>query len=181
MKRILFPIFTLFIIFLLTSCQKDSEILPNNQRILFQVEYVNYAWVYQHNGFLIDCSGNIYYYNNPSEWNFIEDDGTFHEKAMNENLTFIDSISHTINYSKIANKAAKIYQASVGPISDLKCEMADAGTIVYSAYILNNQSHKYHRILLNQIGDCSRENLSQAAIQLYHWLQLIQQNNAIKN
>ncbi|MCU4164674.1 hypothetical protein [Carboxylicivirga caseinilyticus] len=181
MKRILFSIFTFFIIFLLTSCQKDTEILPNNQRILFQVEYLNYAWVYQHNGFLIDCSGNIYYYNNPSEWNFIEDDGTFHEEAMNENLTFTDSITHSIDNYEIIDKAAKIYQASIGPISDLKCEMADAGTIVYSAYILNNRTHKYHRILLKQSGDCSRENLSQAAIQLYQWLQLIQEKTVLKN
>jgi len=36
-----------------TSCKK-SYIVSDKQQILFQVDYINYAWGYQHNGFIID-------------------------------------------------------------------------------------------------------------------------------
>ncbi|MBS2097593.1 hypothetical protein [Carboxylicivirga linearis] len=184
MKRILLAILIASILALLTACDKNNkntQYTPINQRILFQVEYINYAWIYQHNGYLIDCSGNIYSFNNPENWNFIEDNGTISEVAMNENLLSTDSIIYTLDDANLENKQYKINHAVKGNISDLKCEMVDAGTIVYSTFTLNKRTHKYKQVILNQWGDCSRENSSAAAKDLYEWLRYVEENYLLNN
>jgi len=55
-------------IFSLTNCEKDNDgtdISMTNQRIYFQYDYINFAWGYQHSGWLIDSSGNVHCYNKP--------------------------------------------------------------------------------------------------------------------
>ena len=61
--------FTLTICFILlstlfiTGCKRNVSI-NEKQAMLFQVDYVNYAWGYQHNGFIIDNQGNSKFMSN---------------------------------------------------------------------------------------------------------------------
>ncbi|MDD2799252.1 MAG: hypothetical protein PHV20_11730 [Bacteroidales bacterium] len=47
---------------ILNGCAKMDSISFSNQKIVFQQEYINYAWGYSHNGFFIDSTGAIYTY-----------------------------------------------------------------------------------------------------------------------
>ena len=49
---------------------------------MFQLEYVNYAWGYQHNGFIIDNEGNVLTYSNPENWNFPDKDFSLTESQV---------------------------------------------------------------------------------------------------
>ena len=66
-------IFILFTVIFITGCKKNI-VINEKQAILFQVEYINYAWGYQHNGFIIDNEGNVLTYKNPQNWNFPDKD-----------------------------------------------------------------------------------------------------------
>ena len=50
------------IIILCNSCILDSEKVQNSQIYLFEIEYVNHAWGYVHNGLYIDNKGNVFSY-----------------------------------------------------------------------------------------------------------------------
>ena len=68
-----------------TGCKKNI-VINENQAVLFQVEYVNYALGYQHNGFIIDNKGNVLTYSNPENWNFPDKGLTISESQVKENM-----------------------------------------------------------------------------------------------
>ena len=79
------------LLLLLVYCSHDRMqekymLLVNRQAILFEFEYINYAWSYQHNGFIIDNEGNVLTYNNPENWNFPDSDLRISEKQVAENI-----------------------------------------------------------------------------------------------
>ena len=80
-KLFLLSILILFI----PGCKKDTSI-SERQSVLFQFEYINYAWGYQHQGFIIDNKGNVLTYNNPEGWNFPDNNLNINEIQFNENL-----------------------------------------------------------------------------------------------
>ncbi len=80
-KLFLLSILILFI----PGCKKDTSI-SERQSVLFQFEYINYAWGYQHQGFIIDNKGNVLTYNNPEGWNFPDNNLNITEIQFNENL-----------------------------------------------------------------------------------------------
>jgi hypothetical protein len=52
---------SLFFILILMGCEKRIEYIPDpNQKILFQLEYINYALSFQHSGWMIvDFPGHL--------------------------------------------------------------------------------------------------------------------------
>ena len=52
--------YLVFFVLSIMGCEKLNDSYPNeNQLVLFQVEYINYAWGYSHHGILIDSSGKM--------------------------------------------------------------------------------------------------------------------------
>jgi hypothetical protein len=41
-------------IFTITACKKDNQLAVLNQEIVFQSEYINYAWGYVHTKYILD-------------------------------------------------------------------------------------------------------------------------------
>ena len=72
-----------------------------NQQILFQYEYVNYAWGYQHNGFIIDNEGKILTYNNPENWNFREKESNLTEAQVAENISKCKDSGKKISHDEL--------------------------------------------------------------------------------
>ena len=52
----------LLMLLALSSCEqelKDDYEIPGNQAVLFEYHYINHAWGYAENGWLIDSDGNM--------------------------------------------------------------------------------------------------------------------------
>ncbi len=163
--------FILFIIISLTSC---SENLPTfKQKVLFEVHYVNYAWGYVNNGYLIDSLGYARSFNlkeNKINWHSPDSTGYISLSDMNDNLSHCDSVIFHLNPDSLALYVGKIYKASKGQISKPQMVMADAGSIRYSAFIYNEKLHKYKEVLIKEWGDWMITNDSQEAQDIYDWL-----------
>jgi len=160
-------------LFILTSCEKnndDIDNLKNNQRIYFQYDYINFAWGYQHVGWLIDSSGNVYCYNKPENWINQDSLGFISSTDMNINITETDSICYTIDKNELNDKISLISKASEGEISEPIHEMYDAGGTEFSGFLYNEDKKTYKKVLLKQIGDFRIDNSSPESIELYEWL-----------
>jgi hypothetical protein len=86
MKTLFSKTFFILIAVLLISGCKKNIVINDKQAILFQVDYINYAWGYQHTGFIIDNEGNILTYNNPQNWIFPDKDLSLSESQVRSNL-----------------------------------------------------------------------------------------------
>jgi hypothetical protein len=156
----------------LSHCEKeDTSFDWSKQRILFQYEYVNYAWGFQHQGWLIDSCGKVYCYNIPHNWTFCDNDGFITDSPMNVNVSATDSICKQVDIAELRSMAALIGPASNGKISTPVHEMCDAGGVSSVAFVYDSQNKQYKRVLLRQWGDFSSQNQSDAGRILANWLE----------
>ncbi len=159
------------------SCDKennDTNNFTNNQRIYFQYDYINHAWGYQHSGWLIDSTGNVYCYNKPTNWFNVDSLGYISSLEMDSNIMKIDSICYTIYRNELNNKISLISNSSKGEISEPIHEMYDAGGAKFSGFLYNSKTKKYKQVLLKQTGDFRIDNSSTESVELYEWLKSIQ-------
>jgi len=159
---------------LVTCCQKEVTSIPLvNQVVLFQAEYINNAWTYQHSGWLIDSLGNVRYYNLPKKWNFVDSAGYISATNMSENVQQIDSIRCKIDKDTLCNYFNKLNKAAVGTLTESKSKMFDAGSTRFYGYVFDKNVGLYKQILIKQIGDLYIENKSVEAKQIYEWMERI--------
>jgi hypothetical protein len=121
---------------------------PEPQK-LFQSEFTNAAWGYQHEGWYINDDGKVYSFKNKGN---SPEDG--------DEIEFV----HTIDPIILEEKRSLIAAASQGPYSERINTAFDAGSLVYSAFLGNNE------ILLRETGDYTQENQSSSAIAILAWL-----------
>ena len=161
----------LLFLWIMTCCKKDNNSNPLiSQQILFQADYINYAWTYQHYGWLIDSSGNVRSYKLPKKWNFADSDGYISAVDMNDNFQQLDTIVYKINKDTLQKYFNKLISAASGELTKPESEMFDAGSTLFSGYIYDLKSGKYKEILIRQIGDVFIENKSIEANQIYNWM-----------
>lgn len=152
-------------------CKKENNTLPLiNQQILFQVEYINGAWSFQHFGWLMDSSGNVRNYKLPEKWNFSDSAGYMSSADMSENFHQLDTVICKINKDTLQKYFYKLTNASTGKLTKPETQMYDAGSTLFSGYIYDLKSEKYKQILIKQIGDVYIENQSLEAKQIYNWM-----------
>ncbi|MCF8357567.1 MAG: hypothetical protein K9H26_02325 [Prolixibacteraceae bacterium] len=167
-------VFTILLLILFVGCKEDFSVFPGkNQKILFQCEYINHAWGYQHSGWLIDSFGNVHCYNLPENWFFCDSLGKISSEDMEMNLMNTDSICLKIDKNELNHKVELIGKATRGTISEPAHEMCDAGIIAFSAFIFYNEADVYQKLILRQTGDFRIENDSKAATELCHWMDSI--------
>jgi len=158
----------LITIILFSSCEKNAAKM--NSKILFQMEYTNNAWSVQHDGFMIDSSGNMYNFNMPNPWKVCEINKTISEADMNTNLLSTDSICYTIERSELLEMLELLYEAKDGNLTEPTNVMADAGSTEYSGFLFDESSKTYTKILLKQSGDWQILNKNSSAEKLYQRL-----------
>jgi hypothetical protein len=164
-------IFYFAFLFLLTGCNKEDDSLPEaKQTILFQREYINYAWGYRQDGWIIDSSGNFRTFQMPKVWNFVDSLGLISSDDMNENIQQTDSILFKIEKDTILKYFSKLKKASEGKMSEPHQEMFDAGVTYFSGYIYEPCSKKFKQVLLRQTGDIFIENKSKEADEIFNWM-----------
>ncbi len=169
-KHIQFPVLLfLFFCYTLYACEKDEISDPPGQIVYFAYEYINYAWGYQHTGWLIDSAGNISAYNLPDEWQPGNKEGISYED-LKFNLSQTDSIVATIDPLVLHQKVQLIGEAKDGQITPLVHRASDAGTSVLYAYYYDVEKQLYQIVFLAQSGNFESHNTSPAAVELTEWL-----------
>ena len=152
-----------------TSCEKDQGQFPSDQPVYFGYMYKNYAWGYQHFGWLVDNKGNIHYYKMPEDWRYGNEQG-ISEEDLNHNLSQADSIIGSIDRRTLDDKIPLIRDAIDGEITTPVNGANDAGGAVLIAYYYDPGKKLYQSVFLAQTGDFESHNTSQAAIELTDWL-----------
>lgn len=167
--------YNLLFIFLLLfcGCEKTKDENLFSERIYFQYEYINYAWGYQHSGFIITPDGKVYTFNKPVGWNF-PDEGVLDIVQMDENLDQCSWAEKQINDEELKKYKKMVLSARYGSLSEPETVMADAGILVSSSFI-PDRSHPslLYEVLMSQTGDVEQFNQSSAAEKITEWLNSI--------
>ena len=150
--------FILLSAFSISGCKKNV-VINEKQAILFQVDYVNYAWGYQHNGFIIDNQGNVLTYKNPQNWNFPDKDFNLSESQVRD--------------EELKKYAGYIKNISSSKVTALKNVAADAGSMQYICYQFSEKPEGYKAFLIKMEGDFTRENLNFFSKKVTTWLKNI--------
>ncbi len=173
MKTFLAKIFfSLFTILFITGCKKNM-VISENQIILFQVDYINYAWGYLHTGFIIDSEGNVLTYKNPEDWNFPDKDFSINQNQIKENISKCTSSGIKIPKAELQKYAHHIKNISSSKVTALKNVAADAGSIQYTCYQFFEKSGTYKSCLIKMEGDFTCENLNFFSKKVSIWLKSI--------
>jgi hypothetical protein len=151
----------------------DSVGLQEQDRVLLEIEYINYAFNPTYFGWFIDASGRVFRYDQDlptapntsiAEWTpeeLSEKFGIYFEVAQRP-------------LAEINGLDAQISAAAAGSLSPAKMECADAGTLTYRAFTYDRQDEVYRSVLLRVEGDVARQNTSQAAQQLIAYIRSLQ-------
>ena len=171
--------FVLLAAILITGCKKNVSI-SEKQAILFQVDYVNYAWGYQHTGFIIDNQGNILTYRNPQNWNFPDDDFNLTESQVKDNFGNCLISGKKIPTEELMKYANYIKNISSSKVTALKNVAADAGSLEFICFQFSEISGTYKGCLIKMEGDFTCENLNFYSKKVISWLKNINETLEIK-
>jgi hypothetical protein len=166
LKNILFFI----VIVLFTTGCKKNYVISEKQVILFQFEYVNYAWGYQHNGFFIDNNGNVLTYNNPEEWNYPDNNLNLNESQVAENLGKCLKTSIKIPKEELQKYTNYIKNIASSKVTALKNVAADAGSSEFICYQFSESNATYKGYLIKMEGDFTCENLNFFSKKVSAWM-----------
>lgn len=164
--------FILLTAFFITGCKKNV-VINEKQTILFQVDYMNYAWGYQHIGFIIDNLGNVRTYKNPQNWIFPDKDFNLSEIQVRENFENCLNTGKKIPVEELKKYAGYIKNISLSKVTALKNVAADAGTMQYICYQFSDKSGTYKGYLIKMEGDFTCENLNFFSKKVTTWLKNI--------
>lgn len=163
----------------LTGCKKNIAI-SDRQAILFEFEYVNYAWNYQHYGFIIDNEGKVLTYNNPEHWNFPDRELRISENQVAENLAMCSHSDIRIPKSELEKYSSHIKNISSSKVSALKNEADDAGSAEYICYQYSESSGMYKGTIIKMEGDFTCENLNFYSRKVAEWMKNINSTIPLK-
>jgi hypothetical protein len=155
-----------------TGCKKNV-VISNKQAMLFQVDYVNYAWGYQHNGFIIDSEGNILTYKNPENWNFPDKNLTLNQSLVKANLGSCTNTGKKVPSEELKKYAGYIKNISLSKVTAPKNVAADAGSLQYICYQYSDSSGIYKGSIIKMEGDFTCENLNFFSKKVSLWLKNI--------
>jgi len=168
----------LFFILFATGCKKNYTI-SDKQAILFQFDYINYAWGYDHNGFIIDNQGNIYKYSNPENWNFPDTEFSLIENQVTENIGKCTRADKILPKGELQKYTGYIKNIASSKVTALKNVAADAGSYQYICYMYSESTGKYKGYLVKMEGDFTCENLNFYSKKVVLWMKEIK--NSISN
>ena len=172
MKTNTIKIFFFIMVLFATGCKKNI-VINENQAVLFQVEYVNYALGYQHNGFIIDNKGNVLTYSNPENWNFPDKGLTISESQVKENMGKCFNSGKKVPAEELRKYAGYIRNISSSKVTALKNVAADEGSTQYICYKFSDKSGMYMGCLIKMEGDFTCENLNFFSKKVSAWLKNI--------
>ncbi len=162
----------LYVVFLFGSFHiLSAEDLTGSRVYLFKVEYVNYAWGYQHNGCYIDNKGNVFRYRYSLKANF--ENSKSHRgriDRLDERFNYSETLCGKIEKRVLDEKRKLAILAQKGSYSTPSSGGADRGKLSYMSYIYDPDKGVYKRIILRVEGDWEYKNELKEAEELVAWL-----------
>lgn len=177
MKSFHYKIFLITFLFLISAGCKKNYNISNKQEILFQFDYVNYAWGYQHNGFIIDKEGDILTYNNPEIWNFPDKDFALSADQVNENIGYCLHSGKKISKAELQKHTNYIKNIASSKVTAPKNVAADAGSSEFICYQFSENTGIYKGYIIKTEGDFRSENLNFYSKKVFLWMRTI--NNSL--
>jgi hypothetical protein len=176
MKSIPVKIVIIVFMSLFAAGCKKNYVISNKQVILFQLEYTNYAWGYQHTGFIIDSEGNIHTYDNPEVWNSPDKDLIISEKQVAENLRRCLKSGKRIPEEELQKYSGYIRNIASSKVTAMKNVAADAGSLLFMCYQYSESTGMYKGYLIKMEGDFTCENLNFYSKKTSSWMRDIYTN-----
>jgi hypothetical protein len=161
---------SLLSILLFVSC--DEKLLEVKQvDCYFQYEYVNYAWGYQHSGFTVTPTGEIYSFGNTTPWVFAEND-KLTLATLKNNIEASTKADTLINITDIDHFQQLASYITSGKLSEPVSLGADMGERICKIIMpdTSDPQNGYREIILTEDGDFERHNLSSDAAIIVEWL-----------
>ncbi|MEW5922815.1 MAG: dockerin type I repeat-containing protein [Candidatus Zixiibacteriota bacterium] len=145
--------------------------VPQYQKYIFEIEYLNWAWGYRLKGTVIDNQGYIYnynYYHDDTPWDttgLILTEADLDAKfAHNQELVSTIPMDTLLKYYNMIEAAAQ------GQISPPITRCFDFGLFTIMAYQVDTLTGGYNSVLLFRFGDAAQINFAPQADVLYKWL-----------
>lgn len=158
----------------LPGCSDDEISVSDEQEILFEVNYVNYAWGFQNNGFLIDKKGRVRTYDKPKDWKFANA-GPFTVAEMDERVAKTTISKYTVPANELSEYVNKLRRVSDKEYTDPVSVGADMGASSFYMYRYDTGSKTYQAVLLQSVGDNSVYNKDSDAKEIADWLVKVRQ------
>jgi len=161
--------FCALLIMPLAGCAGITTPAPNGSTV-FEVEYVNFAWVPTWRGFAIDSTGAVHSYDLKGiPWQPRDADYPTRAElaAKYAASTQPDSSIEPATFRTMQERAGR---AAAGPVSQPRNWCADAGTVTYSAWLYDAEQDAFRRVLLWREGDTAQLNQSADGRAIADWL-----------
>ena len=158
------------VLLMFTGCNKRELVTDRQQQILFQYDFRSGA---EHSGFMIDSEGNVFTYNNPSKWNFPDNDLEISQEQIAENAGSCVFSGIKIPEEELTKHAKVIDYIALSKVTAPAKKEADEGTGQYLCYQFDENSQKYKGHLIRSEGKVSRENLNFHSKRVTIWMKEI--------
>ena len=155
----------------LISCSKKDD--DGVHHGYFTYEYQNGAWGYQHEGWMMDEKGKVSSFNLPEHWNGVDSLGYISEAELIENLENCENKIDHVSSRKLSSKNQLVATAVNGDYSERRNLGDDLGRIQYICYNWNSTLNLYQKVVLEESGDISYQNLSSEAQEIIKWMKKI--------
>ena len=146
-----------------TAACAQTTGLDDAQRVVLEIEYINYAWTPQYFGFFVDASGRVFSYNRNGSAYPHQASTEWTVRDLDDKFVPIRNQVSTRPAAEIQALDATIAAAASGSLSTPKTQCADAGTLTYRAYRWDGAAARYRAVPLRVEGDFAQQNTSQAA------------------
>jgi len=160
----------LVLVLLSTACEKTNYEGPEDQPVYFEYHYINHAWGYTENGWVIDNESKMWGYDLPEHYRWPDSTGHLSHEDLQYNLDQADTLLLSFKCNEMEKYTKLIGGAAEGNISEPKSRGADMGASILSCYAYESSSDSYRRILLAVMGDWEQFNQSAEAEELVDWL-----------
>ncbi len=148
---------------------------PPLGEIVFEAEYLNFAWGVSWNGTYVDVNGNVRTYDRSRDTVMWRDDdnGMFTEEELQRKYQRRDTLRSLIPADSLSRMKQMAQTIDAKTYSDTVSMGADMGTWTTSVYLYRPEIKKYQRIILSQDGDRRFFNTSANAKEISDWLKRI--------
>ena len=164
------PVSIILLFLMMISCEKVEYIPPNTQPVYFEYQYINHAWGYRFEGWLIDSDGNVRSLNLPDDWKHPDTTKYIGRADLEFNVSQTDSVIAVVGLKELMDRVALIEGAKDGSFTATEHTACDFGMSILYAYWYDSTREAYKQIFLAASGDFTSENESAEAKKLVRWL-----------
>lgn len=150
-----------------------SEDTSDTGNLIFQSEYTNYAWGYNHNGWMLDNTGKVRSFQKSDKWVFPDSLGYISAADMKKNLAVSDTVIAQVSVTEFNKYAEKALTCVNGTLTKPENKMADAGEHIWAFYYYDYAHKGYKRVVLDMTGDWSQQNQAANSKEIADWMKTL--------